>query len=73
MKMIYYASYLVSATFFVVALVLYATSAGFSWIGDTIHDYTTYRAWAGMHRRVCAKMSNAAGQTPAARTGDNAR
>ena len=51
MKLLYYASYVLSAPFFALSWVLYGMSYGISWVGNIIHDYTTYKAWLVLQRR----------------------
>jgi hypothetical protein len=55
MKMLYYASYVLSAPFYAVAWVFYWAAYCVSWIADAIFDATTCRAWTVLHRRACSK------------------
>ena len=54
MKFLYYASYVLSAPFFAVSWVFLMSSYLICWIGNTIHEGTTYRAWLVLHRRECS-------------------
>ena len=54
MKILYYLSYVPTAPFYALAWMLYGMAWALQWIGDTIHDLTTYRAWLVLHRRACS-------------------
>ena len=65
MKMLYYSSYVLSAPFYAVAWVFYWLSYPLSWIGDTIFDATTVKAWTVLHRRACSKPNSVIASTGA--------
>jgi hypothetical protein len=55
MKMLYCASYVLSAPFWMVAWALFSAAWVFDWIGNFIHDKTTYKAWLVLHRKTCLR------------------
>lgn len=59
MKILYYLSYILSAPFWALAWVFYGLSIGLDYVGGTIHDKTTYRAWLVLHQRDCARSNTA--------------
>lgn len=61
MKLLYYASYVLSAPFYSMSWILYGTSWLFQFVGDAIHDQTTYRAWRVLHIRACRRTPPARG------------
>lgn len=51
MKLLYYASYLLTAPFWALGWLFYGLSFVFDWIGSFIHDQTTYWIWLVIHNR----------------------
>lgn len=56
MKLLYWLSYIPTAPFFALSWLAYGLAWLLDFIGGTIHDQTTYRAWCVLHKRECAKI-----------------
>lgn len=56
MKLLYYASYILTAPFWALGWLLYGLSFAFDWIGGFIHDKTTYQIWLVLHRRNISRL-----------------
>jgi hypothetical protein len=56
MRLLYYLSYIPTAPFYAAGWVLYGAACGITYIGNVVHDQTTYRAWLVLHRRNCEKL-----------------
>lgn len=55
MRTLYYLSYVPTAPLWALSWVFYGIAWLLCWVGNLIHDKTTYRAWRVLHRRECAK------------------
>lgn len=64
MRLIYWLSYIPTAPFWAVGWVLYGASYALTYIGNTIHDATTYRAWLVLHRRECERLQSQRSNVP---------
>ena len=51
MKLLFYLSYVLTAPFYALSFVLVLLGRAACWMGDVIHEGTTYRAWRVLHRR----------------------
>lgn len=56
MKLLYWLSWIPTAPFFALSWVFYGIAWLLTFIGNTIHDQTTWRAWRVLHRRECDKI-----------------
>jgi hypothetical protein len=60
MKLLYYSSYILTAPFYAVSWCFYAAAWSFNFLGDALHDATTYKAWLVLHHRECGKSNTPA-------------
>lgn len=53
MRILYWLSYIPTAPLWAAGWVLYGAFYAITYIGNVLHDATTYRAWLVLHRREC--------------------
>lgn len=58
MRLLYWLSYMLTAPFWAIAWVLCGASFALGYIGDVIHDATTYRAWLVLHQLKCERLQD---------------
>ncbi len=56
MRVLYWLSFIPTAPFFALSWVAYGLAYLLNFIGEAIHDQTTYRAWRVLHFRACKQV-----------------
>ncbi len=56
MKVLYWLSWIPVVPFLALSGVFLGIALLFDFIGNYLHDQTTYRAWSVLHKRECDKM-----------------